>query len=331
MGNVLEGGNKDDKARELCAAIFFGDTKRVNKLLGQGADPNYAAVGHHKPLNVDGVTAEQEEMINRYCIPDVDGGSIFHPMRTVGTTGNIAMLRLLLSCGGSPTAAIVPAAKRCDVEMLKNLIIAGANPNALDEEQRTVVMNIVGVGPAIQPEIAEGAVVKSIEISCRLGANVNAVNRHGWTALHYATQWTLHTTAVIASLLKARADPNIVDSAGISALHLLAFERRPELRGQEVDAAKHLLDARCDVNAVSTGPCSIVTYRGKEPVMPHAKMTPLLYAVHSHSLDMILLLISSGAITTGVEMPAELHSKVREATREKERDERRQKPYGPRG
>jgi ankyrin repeat protein len=84
----------------------------------------------------------------------------------------------------------------------------------------------------------ELAVVKA-ELK-KKGANVDAVDRGGGTALHQAA--CNHHVHVVAALLHAGADARIADDRGWTALHFAARELQPEI-------AKLLIEAGAEVGA----------------------------------------------------------------------------------
>lgn len=96
----------------------------------------------------------------------------------------------------------------------------------------------------LTPEIvidAWGGDTMAVKAALDSGADVNAVDRGGGTALHQAA--AKRHVPVVKLLLAAGADAKIADSAGRTALHFAARYLQPEI-------AQLLLDAGADVDAV---------------------------------------------------------------------------------
>ena len=90
---------------------------------------------------------------------------------------------------------------------------------------------------------ASGGDLAAVKGALESGADVNAVDRSGGTALHQAA--VNRHVPIVKVLLAAGADAKIADSAGRTALHLAARYLQPEI-------AKLLLDAGADVDALDT-------------------------------------------------------------------------------
>jgi ankyrin repeat protein len=102
------------------------------------------------------------------------------------------------------------------------------------------------------------------------GADVNAMNNYGVTALHLAADTA--NTELIRLLLKAGADPESPNPDGETALHVVA-------RSGNVEAAKLLLKAGANVDAVEQ-------FGGQ---------TPLMWAAARRHPRMVEFLLSRGA------------------------------------
>jgi ankyrin repeat protein len=118
--------------------------------------------------------------------------------------GDLSSVRHLLAQGADPNGlseegwtALALAANRGNVDVVQELVDAGADVNfAEDEEGETVLMLAV-----------QQAEPRAVDVLCVLltaGANVNAVDKLGWTALRHA-----HNRPELASILLAHgADPS---------------------------------------------------------------------------------------------------------------------------
>ena len=144
--------------------------------------------------------------------------------------GNRNMLRRL---GSTP---FLQAAKVADVEMMRLLIELGADPAVTTEEGVTPLMAAAGVGiwkigenPGTNPEALD-----AVTLAWELGNDVNAVDANGDTALHGA----IHRGAegIVRFLVNNGADIDAVNGKGWSALSIAqgvfypnTFNRHPHL------------------------------------------------------------------------------------------------------
>ena len=152
----------------------------------------------------------------------------------------VALMLAMPSVGfGTP---LHEAVNKGDVEAIKSLLKAGVDVNAKDKAGMTALQHVVmsmHVGIAHSNMIHEvqpkSNITKSIirivarafwEMFWELlkaGADVNARDNKGWTALHYATE--SNQAEVIKELLKAGADVKAKDNKGWTALDLAEHGR----------------------------------------------------------------------------------------------------------
>ena len=141
----------------------------------------------------------------------------------------LRMVRLLLAHGGDPdvrtrrtpgfgiqvkghlgnmreATAFVIAAKANDVAVMRELLDHGADPFIATSNGTTPLMVAAGVGHA--PGItrsAEGEALQAVHLCVELGADVNAVNEAGDTALHGAA-WRERADSIVQFLVDRGAE-----------------------------------------------------------------------------------------------------------------------------
>jgi hypothetical protein len=91
------------------------------------------------------------------------------------------------------------------------------------------------------------------------GADVNAVQKTNWTALHWAANY--RHVDVVKVLIQNGADVNAVDFEKLTALHLAAIEGH-------VDVVKVLIQNGADVNAVDDNESTALHYVAENGHIP---------------------------------------------------------------
>ena len=120
---------------------------------------------------------------------------------------------------------------------------------------------------------ASSGLVDAVKKHLEAGADVNAKNKSGYTALHLAAK--RGHDAVVAVLLEAKADVALASRSGKTALHYVA-----DYNGN-LDLAKRLIAAKAPIN-----------------VQDGRKRTPLNYALSRKRTELAELLRSNGAKTS---------------------------------
>ena len=104
------------------------------------------------------------------------------------------------------------------VEIVKQLLAAGADVNASMNHRRSTPLHYAAdgyiIGPAWDPERQ----VQTIACLLAVGARVNVQDKNGATPLHRAVRTRCASAA--ESLLKAGADPTLRNKPGSTAFHL---------------------------------------------------------------------------------------------------------------
>ena len=129
--------------------------------------------------------------------------------------------------------------------------------------------------PLLDETFVEKAGIDAYEDAIRNGADVNGRGPDDRVPLHYAVRWG--TTAQVAALLDAGADPNLANAHGNSPLHWAAS------RWGNADKVRLLLGAGANVNAAASDGAP-----------------PLAYAMNQPDVDVARQLVEAGADVTVV-------------------------------
>ncbi len=197
-------------------------------LLDHGADPNACDGKGRSPL----YAAVDMHTVDTSTRPN---------LRSAGTSGSLDAIKSLLEHGANANAQLIDvlaprgpldvadysmgsgatpflrAAKADDLEVMRLLLAKGANPNLETSAHVTALMAAAGIGWRDGKSHGTDAdAVEAVKLCLRLGADLNATNDKGETALHGAAQ--RDAPPVIAYLVGLGADKTIRDRNGLTAL-----------------------------------------------------------------------------------------------------------------
>jgi ankyrin repeat protein len=178
----------------LAYAVSNAHYEVAVKLLQAGADPNVTGPGWaplhaitwiRKPGTGDNQPPPQGsgamtslEMVKAL----VDRGANINIRMTKNVNSVLTKLNMK---GATP---FMMAARTDDAELMRYLVKLGADPNLANEDNSTPLMVAAGVGTRAPGEDAgsEGEAIEAIQAALDLGANINAVDNKGETAMHGA-------------------------------------------------------------------------------------------------------------------------------------------------
>jgi uncharacterized protein len=214
------GGRRAQPATPLSLAVQNGHFELAIALIEAGADPNDVRTGF-TPLH----------MIPGVRKPDSSDGSDGAPPAGQGKLSSLEFVREIVKHGANVNfrlpmgTAKVPgtssminaegatpflfAADRSDVPLMKLLLELGADPNLPNFNNTTPLLAAAGVGTAEPLEEAgeENEALEAVNLLLDRGANINAVDNNGDTAMHGAA-YNIYPQ-VVELLGKRGADPQV--------------------------------------------------------------------------------------------------------------------------
>jgi alpha-tubulin suppressor-like RCC1 family protein/ankyrin repeat protein len=206
----------EERNLRLTKAVEQGNLSLVKSLLNQGADPDALSLFGDTALNI-AVQTGREDMVNVLLkggadpnLGSVNGG---FPLLNA-SRDKIGIVKILLNAGASLKFhdGITPLMTSGTVEIAKLFLEYGIDPNSADVEGQTALM------------YADNGDIANVLI--KAGSKINAQDAEGRTVLMWAAfawdsnqaQENLKYVQVTETLLSYKADPNIRDKNGKTAL-----------------------------------------------------------------------------------------------------------------
>lgn len=220
----VEGSRKKAPAvSPLLLAVQNGHFELAIALIDAGADPNdvqsgftalHRIAGVRKPDSNDSTDGAPPRGEGRLSSVDfvraiVERGADVNfrlPRDTRGLPGTSSRVETAGAAGATP---FLLAADRSDVPLMRLLLGLGADPLLPNFNHTTPLMAAAGVGTTTPDEEAgeEAEALEAVELLLDLGADINAVDDNGDTAMHGAAY---NAYPLVAALLAERgADPQI--------------------------------------------------------------------------------------------------------------------------
>ena len=199
----------------LLLAVFNGHFELAAELMDAGADPNADSIGY---TALHAVVKARKTGMGDNDLPRPDGS---------GNMTSIEFVRRLVAKGGNLNARMAKrpnltntrfnelgatpfllAAVTADAELMRALVELGADPLRTNNEGSTALMAAAGIGTRAPGEEAgtEEDVLEALQLALDLGAEINAVDDHGETAMHGAAYKNLPLAVKFLAEKGARID-----------------------------------------------------------------------------------------------------------------------------
>jgi len=243
----------------LLFAARAGDAESVRLLLAAGADPNDALADGLPALTLaaySGHGTVAAVLLERGADPNAASVG-FTPLHAAVLRSDVALVQTLLARGANPNlpitkgtpmrrtsqdfdlpAALIPAtpwllaARFLEPDIVRALRVGGADTSTLMSDGTTALMLAAGLGASATQDrrgvalidggrrAGEDLVLQTVNAVIELGADVNAANRAGETALHAAAAGGLNR--VVSRLVAAGATLNVKNGRGQTPLGAIA-------------------------------------------------------------------------------------------------------------
>ena len=300
----------NDGMTPMFRAAYKGYDQIVRLLLAAQADPNARDKWDNTPIFLaaaGGRITTLELLIENGARIDATNAHLENPLYSAVRNDKASVAQFLLEHGADPNVwakgtAFAPlhyAAMRADPDLLEALLAAGSQVNAKGE---------LGATP-LHMAAAHGR-PSAVDRLSAAGADVNARADTGATPLHYAlTFGYTNVPAVISTLLRNGADPNLVDDNGESPMDV-AKDKKVDpavmavLAGQTPAVSTNALPSAVNPSPVPTDETNVVLQKESEenvaPLRESPEPQPIEGADHGESVSNVRALIIGGTILVGL-------------------------------
>jgi ankyrin repeat protein len=226
-----------DGTTALVVATVRGHTQYATFLLNHGADPNLGpgfmplhwAAGRWDSYLTDfsnGITNETTEWSAFGGLPKEEKLHFVKALLARGADPNAQTKKnpnygMSVKGGNGNLVGATPfliAAQANDVAIMRELVAHGANPNLATNQGTTPVMVAAGIGhlPGMSRS-TEADALEAVKLCVELGADINAVNKTGDTALHGAA-WRHFADSIVQYLVDQGANIDAKNKRGWTPL-----------------------------------------------------------------------------------------------------------------
>jgi ankyrin repeat protein len=212
-----------DGTSALVLAVTNAHYELAVRLLDRGADPNADAQGWTALHQLVWTRKPNKGYANPGPVPTgtLDGLVLVKELAAHGGNLNARESKepkdgyrnLLNRVGATP---FLLAAKSADVDLMRALVVAGADPSITTADHTTPLMAAAGVGIWAVGESAgtNEEALEAVKLALDLGGDVTAVNDYGQTALHGAAHRGANDIVQLLADRGARLNPRVTKSGG---------------------------------------------------------------------------------------------------------------------
>lgn len=235
------GANDTRYISPLLVATVRGHASFAKYLLEQGADPNADGAGYTALHWAAGSWESELTGVNGLVTEDEEWKALSGVQR-----GKRDLIKSLLAYGADPNARLLKrppvvgftqsrrndgtyplniigatafwlAAKAGDVEVMRALVHAGADPRLTTTDGTTALMVAAGIGRVVaESRVSENDALAAATLALELGIDINAANDAGDTALHGAA--FIRSNALVQLFVDRGAQINPLNKAGQTPL-----------------------------------------------------------------------------------------------------------------